>query len=101
MVMPAAYPETFTFSAADLPRLSDDVEFYDLTFIQRAKLGALGRRRCAQPRKPTNSLRAVVVILEAHDIIFSQVAARLNFNQLQIDFSGILEPMLGAAGNIN
>ena len=36
-------------------------------------------------------------ILEAHDVVFAEIAARLYLDQLKVDLAGVFEAMPGAA----
>src|SRR5690606_39840290 len=43
---------------------------------------------------------SLVHILESHDVVFTQVAARLYLDQLQWNLAGVLQSVLAAQGDI-
>ena len=47
-----------------------------------------------------NSL-TIISVLNANDIVLAEIAARLNFNQLDVDFSRVGEAMNASDGKVN
>ena len=46
-------------------------------------------------------LRPVIIVFDAHDIVFAQVAAGLDLDQFQIDLAGIFKTVPGPDGDID
>jgi hypothetical protein len=47
------------------------------------------------------ALPPTIIVLDANDIVLSEIAPRLNRDQLQINFSRIFEPVMSSYGDIN
>src|SRR5277367_5226867 len=43
----------------------------------------------------------MIVVLDAHDVVLAQIAAGLNLDQLELDFSRIFKAMLGTDRNLD
>ena len=57
-----------------------------------------GRR---SPRVIPDRVTTVIIVLDAHDVIFAEITAGLDLDQFQIDLAGIFKTVPGPDRNIN
>ena len=62
--------------------------------------GAASPRCTVSWQRRRGGLAPAVAVLEADDVVFAEIAARLHLDQVQRDLAGILQPVRGAERDV-